>query len=242
MRGCCEGLLFKLQIALQNFQGKRYTVLESLSEKLSVALGKITSRGSLSEGDIKTTAREVRLALLEADVDYGVARAFTENIREKATGKRVFGSLTPGQTVVKIVHEELTEILGGKETPLVPPEKIPTVIMLAGLQGSGKTSAAAKLALFLKKKGRVVVMAACDLQRPAAIEQLRQLGTDTQTPVYSEDRAKSPVEVAKAAVKFAEKSGAHYLILDTAGRQATDKELMRELAKCVPKLNLPKRS
>ncbi len=205
-------------------------MFESLTDRLNGVFGKLTSRGRLSEQDIDAALREVRMALLEADVDFKVARQFVKQIKEKASKEEVFASLTPGQTVIKIVQEELVSILGGEHVGLERGEKPPTVILLVGLQGAGKTTAAAKLALRLKKDDQSVMMAACDLQRPAAIDQLKQLGAQNGIEVYSEDPATStPVEVAKNAVKKAAHNNVYYLILDTAGRLAIDDDLMTEL-------------
>lgn len=205
-------------------------MFESLSDRLNGVFGKLSSRGRLSEEDIDTALREVRMALLEADVDFKVARQFVSAVKEKASDEKVFASLTPGQTVIKIVQEELAGILGGEHVGLARAERPPTVILLVGLQGAGKTTAAAKLALRLKKDNQSVMLAACDLQRPAAIDQLKQLGQQTGIEVYSEDPAKSnPIEVAKNAVKKAAADNTFYLILDTAGRLAIDNDLMDEL-------------
>jgi signal recognition particle subunit SRP54 len=205
-------------------------MFDSLSDRLNGVFGKLTSRGRLSEKDIDAALREVRMALLEADVDFKVARQFISNIKEKASDEKVFSSLTPGQTVVKIVQEELAGILGGEHVGLDRAEKPPTVILLVGLQGAGKTTAAAKLALRLKKDNQSVMLAACDLQRPAAIAQLKQLGQQIGVEVYSEDPSdSSPVDVAKNAVKKAAFDNTFYLILDTAGRLAIDDDLMKEL-------------
>ncbi len=205
-------------------------MFESLSDKLGGVFGKLTARGRLSEKDVDAALREVRLALLEADVDFKVTRDFVKTIKERAGGEEVFSSLTPGQTVVKIVQEELTNILGGEAVGLERGEKPPTVIMLVGLQGAGKTTAAAKLALRLKRADESVMMAACDLQRPAAIDQLVQLGKQIAVPVHHEDPSSTnPVDVAKNAVKQAQRDETHYLILDTAGRLAINDRLMFEL-------------
>ncbi len=206
-------------------------MLESLSQKLLGALGKLKSRGTISQSDINSALREVRLYLLEADVNYNVVRSFTNRVKEKSSTEKVFGSLSPGDTVIKIVHEELVDILGGEHKPMAPPVASPTTIMLVGLQGSGKTTAVAKIAHILKKNGRTVTIAACDLQRLAAVEQIQQLGKATNTPVYSEIGATSAISVAKSAQKWAQKLGAHYLIIDTAGRQATNEKLISEISK-----------
>ena len=205
-------------------------MFESLSDKLSGVFGKLTNSGKLSEKNIDAALREVRLSLLEADVDFKVTRQFVKNIKQRASNDKVYNSLTPGQTVIRIVREELTNILGGETVGLERASQPPSVIMLAGLQGSGKTTSAAKLALSLRKQKHSVMLAACDLQRPAAIEQLEQLGRQLDLDVYTEKSPTStPLTVAKAAVNKATSERTHYLILDTAGRLAIDDELMNEL-------------
>jgi signal recognition particle subunit SRP54 len=205
-------------------------MFESLSDKLGGVFGKLTNSGKLSEKDIDAALREVRLALLEADVDFKVARQFVKNVKERADGDKVYSSLTPGQSVIRIVREELALILGGETVEISRADKPPSVIMLVGLQGAGKTTLAAKLALWLRKQKHPVMMAACDLQRPAAVDQLKQLGKQLDLSVYSEEPSSStPVKVAKAAYKKAAEEGIHYLILDTAGRLAIDDALMGEL-------------
>ncbi len=205
-------------------------MFESLSDKLSGVFGKLTNSGRLSEKNIDAALREVRLSLLEADVDFKVTRQFVKNIKQRASNDKVYNSLTPGQTVIRIVHEELTNILGGETVGLKRASQPPSVIMLAGLQGSGKTTSAAKLALSLRKQKHSVMLAACDLQRPAAIEQLEQLGRQLDLDVYTEKTPTStPLTVAKAAVNKATSERTHYLILDTAGRLAINDELMKEL-------------
>ncbi|MCX8276809.1 MAG: signal recognition particle protein [Dehalococcoidia bacterium] len=205
-------------------------MFESLSDKLGGVFGKLTNSGKLSEKDIDAALREVRLALLEADVDFKVARQFVKNVKERADGDKVYSSLTPGQSVIRIVREELALILGGETVEISRADKPPSVIMLVGLQGAGKTTLAAKLALWLRKQKHPVMMAACDLQRPAAVDQLKQLGKQLDLSVYFEEPSNStPVKVAKAAYKKAAEEGIHYLILDTAGRLAIDDALMGEL-------------
>ena len=205
-------------------------MFESLSHKLNGVFGKLTNSGKLSEKNIDDALREVRLSLLEADVDFKVTRQFVKNVKQRASGDKVYKSLTPGQTVIRIVQEELVNILGGETVELERANQPPSVIMLAGLQGSGKTTSAAKLALHLRKQKHSVMMAACDLQRPAAIEQLKQLGLQLDLDVHSEQSPNStPLTVAKAAVNKAVKDRVHYLILDTAGRLAVNDELMSEL-------------
>lgn len=206
-------------------------MFETLSERLTSALGTLTGKGRLSEKDIEAALRQVRMALLEADVDFKVARSFVSKIREEAQGEAVLKSLTPGQTVVKIVQDNLVEILGGESAQLQRGEIPPSVIMLVGLQGAGKTTAAAKLALHIRREWKQDVMiAACDLQRPAAVEQIVTLGRQINVPVYSEDARKSnPIKVAKNALDRAKRDDTRWLILDTAGRLAIDDDLMKEL-------------
>ncbi len=206
-------------------------MFETLSERLNSALGTLTGKGRLSEKDIEGALRQVRMALLEADVDFKVARSFVAKIREEAQGEAVVKSLTPGQTVVKIVQDNLVEILGGESAQLERGETPPSVIMLVGLQGAGKTTAAAKLALHIRREWKQDVMiAACDLQRPAAVEQVVTLGRQIDIPVYNEDVRKStPIKVAKNALDRAKRDDTRWLILDTAGRLAIDDDLMKEL-------------
>ena len=206
-------------------------MFETLSDRLTSALGTLTSKGRLSEKDIEAALRQVRMALLEADVDFKVARSFVAKIREEAQGEEVIRSLTPGQTVVKIVQDNLVEVLGGDSAQLQRGETPPSVIMLVGLQGAGKTTAATKLALHIRREWKQeVMMAACDLQRPAAVEQLVTLGKQISVPVYSENARKStPLKVAKNALSRAQRDDTHWLILDTAGRLAIDDDLMSEL-------------
>ncbi|MQG88205.1 MAG: signal recognition particle protein [SAR202 cluster bacterium] len=205
-------------------------MFESLTNKLNGVFGQLTNSGKLSEKDIDNALREVRLALLEADVDFKVAREFVKKIKERANGEKIYSSLTPGQSVIRIVRDELANILGGEVVEIKRAERPPSVIMLVGLQGAGKTTLAAKLSLHLRKKKHSVMIAACDLQRPAAIDQIKQLGKQLNLDVYSEDPSNSnPVTVAKAAYKQAANQGIHYLILDTAGRLAINDELMNEL-------------
>ena len=205
-------------------------MFESLTDKLGGVFGQLTGSGKLSEKDIDAALREVRLALLEADVDFKVARQFVKNVKERADGEKVYASLTPGQSVIRIVRDELAQILGGDVVEIARADRPPSVIMLVGLQGAGKTTLAAKLALHLRKQKHPVMMAACDLQRPAAVDQLKQLGKQLDLSVYSEEPSSStPVKVANAAYKQAADEGIHYLILDTAGRLAIDDDLMSEL-------------
>lgn len=201
---------------------------EGLSDKLSAAFKRLRSKGKLSEGDLKDAMREVRLALLEADVNYKVAKEFTNNVVEKSIGAKVLESLTPAQMVIKIVRDELTELMGGEGARLNTASKIPTVIMMCGLQGSGKTTHSAKLAKRLKSQGHRPLLVACDIYRPAAIEQLKVLGEKVQVPVFEKGTEK-PEKIALAAVKHARDYGNDFIILDTAGRLHIDTELMDEL-------------
>jgi signal recognition particle subunit SRP54 len=204
-------------------------VFDTLSDRLQSALGDLRKRGRLDDEAISRAMREVRLALLEADVNFEVVKDFVGRVRERAVGADVLKSLTPGQQVVKIVHEELTALMGAGNSKLAFTGRPPTVILLAGLQGSGKTTAAAKLALLLRKEGRKPGLVAADLQRPAAIDQLEQLGRELQMPVFSEERA-DPVAAAREGLERAREQGLDTVILDTAGRLHVDEPLMEELA------------
>ena len=205
-------------------------MLENLTEKLTGILGKLTSKGRLTDKDIDEALGQVRRSLLEADVNFRVARDFVALIKERALGSDVLESLTPGQQVVKIVHEELTSLLTGGEHRLVPSSQPTNAVMMVGLQGSGKTTTAAKLALSLRRQDRKALLIAADLRRPAAIQQLETLGKQLDIPVYSEDPATSTVvQVAKNGMKRAEELGVHWAIVDTGGRLQIDDELMKEL-------------
>ena len=201
---------------------------EGLAEKLNAAFKKLRSKGKLSENDVKEAMREVRLALLEADVNYKVAKDFVKKVTEKAVGEEVLSSLTPAQQVIKIVRDELTELMGSTDSRINFSSKIPTIIMMCGLQGSGKTTHSAKLAKMFRKQGRRPLLVACDIYRPAAIEQLKVVGAQVDTPVF-EMGTISPVEIAKNAIKHAKDYGNDIVILDTAGRLHIDEELMQEL-------------
>lgn len=203
-------------------------MFETLSDKLQAALGDVRKRGSLDEEAVSRAMREIRLALLEADVNFKVVKEFVERVRERALGQDVLKSLTPGQQVVKIVHEELTALMGSGSSKLAFASRPPTVVLLAGLQGSGKTTAAAKIALLLRKEGKKPALVAADLQRPAAIEQLQQLGRQIQVPVYTGE--KDPVKVARDGLATATEAGEDVVIVDTAGRLQIDEALMQELA------------
>jgi signal recognition particle subunit SRP54 len=201
-------------------------VFDTLGDKLQSALGDLRGRGRLDEESVSKAMREIRLALLEADVNFEVAKDFTATVKERALGQDVTKSLSPGQQVVKIVHEELTALMGSSDSRLAF-GRPPTVILLAGLQGSGKTTAAAKLALLLRREGKQPALVACDLQRPAAVEQLRVLGRRIDVPVFSEPT--DPVKVARGALKEADRTGRNVVIIDTAGRLQIDADLMGEL-------------
>jgi signal recognition particle subunit SRP54 len=203
-------------------------VFDTLSDKLQATLGGLGRGGRLDEDTVAKAMREIRLALLEADVDFEVAKSFTASVKERALGQDVTKSLTPGQEVVKIVHEELTTLMGSGDSRLAF-GRPPTVILLAGLQGAGKTTAAAKLGLLLRKEGKRPALVAADLQRPAAVEQLKQLGRQIQIPVYALDPG-DPVAAARDGLDAARKDGLDVVILDTAGRLHVDEELMDELA------------
>jgi signal recognition particle subunit SRP54 len=204
-------------------------VFDTLSDRLQGALGDLRGRGRLDEEAISRAMREIRLALLEADVNLQVVKDFVAHVRERALGQDVLKSLTPGQQVVKVVHDELTELMGAGSSKLAF-GRPPTVILLAGLQGAGKTTAAAKLALLLRKEGRRPGLVAADLQRPAAIDQLEQLGRQLEIPVFRRD-TKDPVAVTKEGIAELAAGGADTVILDTAGRLHVDEELMEELAR-----------
>ena len=203
-------------------------MFDTLSDRLQSALGDLRKQGRLDEESISRAMREVRLALLEADVNFEVVKDFVARVRERALGADVAKSLTPGQQVVKIVQEELTALMGSGDSRLAFAGRPPTVILLAGLQGSGKTTAAAKLALLLRKEGRKPGLVAADLQRPAAIDQLEQLGKQIQVPVFSEERS-DPVKAVERGLEGARGEGLDTVILDTAGRLHVDEALMEEL-------------
>lgn len=203
-------------------------MFDTLGQRLEEVFRKLRSRGRLTDKEVDQALREIRLALLEADVALPAVRSFLDGIRSKAVGEEVLRSLSPAQQVVKIVNEELVRILGGTTTPLEFSSKPPTVIMLAGLQGSGKTSTAAKLGAHLKKTGKRACLVAADLQRPAAIRQLEVLGEQAGVPVYSDHESKDAVEVAERGVEAAARE-ADVVIVDTAGRLHVDEEMMKEL-------------
>ncbi|MEI8165638.1 MAG: signal recognition particle protein [Chloroflexales bacterium] len=204
-------------------------MFESLSDRLQAVFQKLGSKGRLDEADVREGMKAVRLALLEADVNFKVVKEFVAKVTEQAIGEDVTKSLTPHQQVVKIVHQELINLLGTDNAPLQESRPGPTVIMLVGLQGTGKTTLAAKLALHLRKKGRRVMLAACDVYRPAAIHQLQTLGKQLNVPVYSEGTSASPPDIAANALEQAKKDLVNVLIIDTAGRLQIDELLMQEL-------------
>jgi len=212
-------------------------MFDSLSNRLGDVFGKLRSKGRLTEDDVNAALREVRLALLEADVNLNVVKSFIGRVRTRAVGAEVTKSLTPGQQVIKIVHEELIVTLGEEAAPLIRPAAPPLIILMAGLQGSGKTTTAAKLAKHLKGKGKRPMLVAADLQRPAAIDQLEQLGRQIGVPVYA-DRASTAPKVVKAALKASRDESANVIIIDTAGRIQIDTDLMKELA-AVKKVSNP---
>ena len=205
-------------------------MFENLGDRLQSALNKIKGYGKITEDNISDVTREIRLALLEADVNYKVVKEFINNVKEKALGEEVKKSLKPGEVFVKIVKDELVDLLGKEDEPLIVVKPM-TILMMAGLQGSGKTTTTGKLALLLRKKyGLKPLMVACDVYRPAAINQLEQLGKELNIPVYSEGQG-NPVEIAKNGVEYAKENGYNYVLIDTAGRLHIDDDLMEELQK-----------
>jgi signal recognition particle subunit SRP54 len=206
-------------------------VFDSLADKLQATLTDVRGRGTLTEADVKAAMREIRLALLEADVNFKVVKSFTDAVRERALGADVIGQLNPGQQVVKIVSDELTELMGGASHELAFSPRPPTVVIMAGLQGSGKTTATGKLALYLREQhGSSVAVAACDVYRPAAVEQLIKVGAQAGAAVYEQGTDKDPVKIAAWARDRAISEGKDVLIVDTSGRLHVDEELMKELA------------
>lgn len=201
---------------------------EGLSDRLQEIFKKLRGKGKISEEDIKVAMREVRMALLEADVNFKVVKDFISKVRERAVGQEVLQSLTPGQQIIKIVHDEMTELMGGSESKLLFSSHPPTVIMTVGLQGAGKTTTVAKLARNLLKSGRRPLLAACDIYRPAAIKQLQVLGEQVGVPVFSMGQG-NPVNIAKGALEYSKTNNRDVIILDTAGRLHINEELMDEL-------------
>jgi signal recognition particle subunit SRP54 len=206
-------------------------MFDSLAEKLQATLADVRGRGTLTEDDVNAAMREIRLALLEADVNFRVVKSFTNAVKERALGSDVIGQLNPGQQVVKIVDDELTELMGGASRELAFSSSPPTVILMAGLQGSGKTTATGKLARYLKEQhGSSVAVAACDVYRPAAVDQLIKVAGQVGADVYERGTDADPVEIAQWARERAEREGKDVLIVDTAGRLHVDEDLMKELA------------
>ena len=201
---------------------------EGLTEKLTAAFRKLSSKGKLSEQDVKTAMREVRMALLEADVNYAVVKDFVKKVTDRAVGADILESLTPGQQVIKIVNEELTELIGGTGSKLTYSPTAPTIYMLCGLQGAGKTTMAGKLGGMLKKQGKKPLLVACDVYRPAAIKQLQVVGQQLDIPVFEMGQG-DPVNIAREALKYASDHGNDIVFLDTAGRLHIDEQLMDEL-------------
>lgn len=204
---------------------------ENLTHKLQEAFASLKGKGKISEDDVNLALRQVRFALLEADVNFAVAKDFIARIKDKALGEEVFGSLNPAQTVIKIVNDELTVLLGGTESRIMISPKAPTIIMLVGLQGAGKTTTAGKLSVHLRKQGKHPMLVAADVYRPAAIKQLQVLGAQIDVPVYANETAgANPVEIAQAGIEEAKRLFKDIVIIDTAGRLAIDETLMDELA------------
>lgn len=204
-------------------------VFEGLSEKLQNVMKKIKGAGRITEKDVKAMMREVRMALLEADVNYKVVKDFVSKISERAVGQEVLESLTPGQQVIKIVHEELIQLMGGTVAKLTISPSPPTVYMMVGLQGAGKTTASGKLANYLRKQGKKPLLVACDVYRPAAVKQLQVLGKQIDIPVFEMGTGTNPVEIAQKAIAHAKSVQLDTVIIDTAGRLHIDEELMQEL-------------
>ena len=204
-------------------------MFSGLSEKLSAALKKFRSKGKLTEKDVREGMRAVKMALLEADVNFSVVKDFVAKVTERAVGSEVLESLVPSQQIVKIVNEELTALMGSTQSKLIISPKPPTIVMMTGLQGAGKTTHSAKLAAYMKKQGKNPLLAACDVYRPAAIQQLKVVGEQVGVPVYSEDGSKNPVKIAEHAVEYAKKNLLDLVIIDTAGRLQIDEEMMDEL-------------
>ena len=211
---------------------------EGLSDRLQETVKKITGKGKVSEQDVNTMAREIRLALLEADVNFKVVKDFIKRIKERAVGADVMESLTPGQQVIKIVQDELSELMGGSQSKIAVADRSPTVIMMVGLQGAGKTTTTGKLANLLRKQhNRKPLLVACDVYRPAAIKQLQTLGEQLDMPVFEQGTEANPVDIAKNAIEHAKENHLDYVLIDTAGRLHIDDELMGELSEIKSELN-----
>jgi signal recognition particle subunit SRP54 len=206
-------------------------MFENLSDKLDRAFKLLKGQGKITEVNIAETLKDVRKALLDADVNYKIAKTFTDNVKQKALGMDVLNAVKPGEMMIKITHDELTELMGGQSQE-INLKGTPAIILIAGLQGSGKTTFSGKLASYLKnKKGRSVMLTACDVYRPAAIEQLKVLGSQVDVPVYTEEGNNDPVKIAREAINFAKLRGYNTVIIDTAGRLAVDEQMMKEIAR-----------
>jgi signal recognition particle subunit SRP54 len=203
-------------------------MFENLSSRLEGAFKKLKGQGRITEINVAETVKEIRRALVDADVNYKVAKEFTDKVKDKAIGQKVLQAVSPGQLMVKVVHDELVDLFGGERSE-VRFQGNPAVILIAGLQGSGKTTFSAKLAKYLKSKGKNPMLAACDVYRPAAMEQLRLLGVQAEVPVFIQAENKNPVDIASQAVKFAKNNNHNVLIVDTAGRMAVDETMMQEV-------------
>src|SRR3954469_3856983 len=206
-----------------------FNMFDVLGERLNSALEGVRGTGRITEDQVKKVTREIRLALLEADVNYGVVKEFVGNVRERATGAEVSKALSPGQQVVKIVNEELSNLMGGQASKLAFASRPPTVVMLAGLNGHGKTTTAGKLALFVRKLGKNPYLVACATYRPAAIDQLQQIGRELSVPVYTEGTGPTPEQIAERGLNEGRGGGYDFVIVDTAGRQVVDMEMMEEI-------------
>jgi signal recognition particle subunit SRP54 len=211
-------------------------MFDNLSVKLEKAFQTLKGQGRITEINVATTAKEIRKALIDADVNYKVAKEVTDDIREKAMGQNVLTAISPGQLLVKITNDELTSLMGGQSED-IKIDGNPAIILIAGLQGSGKTTFSGKLANYLKKQGRSVMLTACDIYRPAAIEQLKVLGEQVGVEVYAEPDNKDAVKIAKAAIEYAKKNNYRVVIVDTAGRLAVDEAMMKEIANLKQALN-----
>lgn len=202
---------------------------EGLAERLQATLKKLKGKGKVSEADVKEAMREVRLALLEADVNFKVVKDFVNRVKERAIGQEVMKSLTPGQQVIKVVNDELTQLMGGSQTKLAHANRPPTVVMMVGLQGAGKTTTTGKLAHYLQQHNHQPLLVACDVYRPAAIKQLQVLGEQLNVPVFTKGDKEDPVNIAREAIAEAKANHCDYVLIDTAGRLHVDEQLMNEL-------------
>ncbi|MBK8983047.1 MAG: signal recognition particle protein [Ignavibacteria bacterium] len=212
-------------------------MLDDLTNKLETVLKKIRGQGKITDANIDESLREIRRVLFDADVNYKVVTKFINDVKEKSIGLNVLNSITPGQLIVKVINDELIKLMGSEKSEIKFSDRIPSVILMVGLQGSGKTTFSAKLAKHLKSKGRNPLLAACDVYRPAAIEQLRILGKQISIPVYTDDNEKDPVKISNAAIQYARENARDTLIVDTAGRLAIDEEMMNEVAALKKSLN-----